>query len=326
MRFLILIGITTAVTTLLPAEELTQADRETLREKLEDLQNSADAKVAARFSIAVSAFREAASSNEAAFDLYMKCVEKLEFEDQFKRGQDFREWKRKESDRLKSQAFHNALRHQLRWLILTLQVASNKNPDVSFENQARKLVNGVFSDIENLEGQDRVLQEAVNGTVFARAYDLKDIQSDDWPMSPIDLEAIYDKVLLPPFRNKDKTDDLRSGWMTRINQEIAAQQEWVTKKEGQDEESRRIGTKEALLSPELKKFAAQKYPELLWKMELDIFKAGDERGAALNLFELLEKYPDHPNRNQWTEEFLGLLETETQVIKLEEVENADQSQ
>ena len=48
------------------AEALSDADRETLLENLEQLQESADSKVDAKFRVALAAYREAIGSDDAA--------------------------------------------------------------------------------------------------------------------------------------------------------------------------------------------------------------------------------------------------------------------
>ncbi|GAA5481675.1 hypothetical protein [Haloferula sargassicola] len=305
MRLRFLLPILLSLATGLSAQSLTQSDREALLDKLKKIQDAADAKVEARFSMAVAAFREGAGSEEAAMDLYLKCVEKVDFEDQYKKSQDFREWKRKESDHLKSMGFKRALRHQLRWLILTLQVASH-GPPTRFADQAGAAVDDVFSDLNLLKDEERTLRQGVTGTVFARAYEITDVQVDDWPMSPVDLEAVYDKVLLPPLRKPESTDGLRAMWMRRIQQEIDGRETWTRRKRGEDGPNR-VGMKDALRTPEMDKFIAETYPELLWKMEVDVYEAGDERGAALRMFQHLEKYVDHPKAEDWAGEFATLL-------------------
>lgn len=310
------------------ADTLTEADREILIEKLKKIENAADEKMDQRFRVAVSAYRAAMVSDEAAMDLYLKCVEKIQFEDEHKKGQDFREWKRKEEVKLGSPAFRRALRHQLRWLVLTLQVASKGNDITAFGADASKLVDELFDDIKRLGGQQAVLKEDVTGTVFAEAYSLNDVEPKNWPMSPVNLVELYNRVILPPLRKPEKTEQLRNAWMKRIRQEVATREDWSktdqsnreTKQEADkegskdgEEESHRIGTKEALRTPETEKFLSNTYPDLLWQMEIDVFQAGDQRGASLRMLQHLEKYTAHPKAPEWADQFHLLLDPEAGV-------------
>ena len=50
------------------------------------------------------------------------------------------------------------------------------------------------------------------------------------------------------------------------------------------------------------------YPEFLWAEEQDVYRAGDQRGAALRMFQHLEKYATHPKVVDWTKQFKDLLD------------------
>jgi len=162
----------------------------------------------------------------------------------------------------------------------------------------------------------------VANTVFAQAYNLTDVSPKDWPMSPVNLVELYEKVILPPLRKPEKTDQLRNAWMTRIRQEVATREDWAKtdkkdekeKDKGKgEEENHRIGTKEALRTPETEKFLSNVYPELLWQMEVDVFKAGDQRGASMRMLQHLEKYSAHPKAPEWAEQFHLLLDPDAAV-------------
>ncbi len=309
MRFLSITLLSILLAPGLSAEPLTQSDREALLTKLERLQDASDAKVAERFKVAVRAFRTAAASETAAIELYLKCIEKIEFDDEYRKSQEFREWKRKEADRLKSQGFKLALRHQLRWLILTLQAASPSAADTNFAGQAAQYVDDLFADLPQMEGQERTLQQSVMGTIFAQAYKLTDVKVENWPMTPANVGEVYDKIVMPPLRMPSRTDDLRAAWQRRIKLETEAQEQWTARRREERGEDRRIGTKEALRAPEFEKFLAETYPDLLWQMEVDLYKAGDQRGAALRMFQHLEKYLAHPKVTDWMTDISTLLNT-----------------
>ena len=113
------------------AEILTDADRETLLENLEKLRESANSKVDAKF----------------------------------------REWKRNEADKLADPGLRLALRQQLRWLVLTLQAASEKADRAKLAVEAQEIVDSISRDPAKLKNQEAVLNQAVTSSVFARAYE-----------------------------------------------------------------------------------------------------------------------------------------------------------
>jgi len=291
---------------LLHADPLTQADREALLERLQKIQEGADKRVDERFGSAISAFRSAMASDDAALEFYLKCIEKLQFDDKNRKGQDFREWKRKQEGQLQSASFKRALRHQLRWLSLTLQVAGSREAAVKFSGEASKAVDDVFADIVSLEGQHDLLRQPVLSTVFAQVYEISNIKVPEWPLSPIELGNIYGKVILPPLRKPEKTEELRAAWTHRIQQETLVVEHWGR---GGDAKPGKDGAR----SPEQEKFVTETYPEFLWMEEQDVFRAGDQRGAALKMFQHLEKYAMHPKVGDWTKQFKDLLDPKPAV-------------
>ena len=63
------------------AETLSSADREALLESLSKLRESAETKVDAKFRVALTAYRTAMSSDDAAIELYLNCMERVNFDE-----------------------------------------------------------------------------------------------------------------------------------------------------------------------------------------------------------------------------------------------------
>lgn len=296
------------------AEILADADREALLANLEKLKEGAESKMDARFRLAISAYRTAIASDDAAIELYLKCTEKVNFEDQQKKAIDFREWKRKEDERLSDPAMRLALRYQLRWLIITLQAASENADRTKLAGEAQSVVDSIFSDPEKLRGQERTLSMPVTGSVFARAYDINSVKVEKWPLSPVQLEQVYTDILLPPYQRPGSTAQLRAVWMKRIQQEGAKIEHMAVenpRNEGRngndDREEKRIGMASAMRPPEYEKFLQDTVPKLLWEMEVDLFRNGDQSGAAVRMLAHLEKHISHPSAREWGEQLRGLL-------------------
>jgi hypothetical protein len=288
------------------AEILSDADRETLLENLEKLRESADSKVDARFRLALAAFREAIGSDDAAIQLYLNCMEKVNFEDQQKKSADFREWKRKEAEKLSDPGLRLALRHQLRWLVLTLQAASEKADRAKLAGDAQEIVDSIFRDPEKLKNQENLLNQSVTSSVFARAYEINSAKVDKWPLSPVQLDQVYEQILLPPYRTPSRLSELRAAWVKRIQQEGAKMEHWSGNDKNPKEE-KRIGMASAMQSPAYEKFLADTQPKLQWEMEIDLFRNGDESGAAVRMLAHLEKYLAHPAARDWGKQFETLL-------------------
>ena len=292
------------------AQSLTDADREALLGNLEKLRESVLAKMDGRYRVALSAFRSAMTSDEQAIELYLNCYERVNFDDKEKKAQDFREWKRKEADRLADPAFRKALRVQLSWLILALQAAVEKPDMTKIRADAEETLDSVFRDPEKIRGQERMLAESVNNSVFARAYEINYLKNEKFPLSPVNLDEIYGQLLLPPLRNPANLAALRTTWLTRIQQDIAKHEYLETVQGGRGgQDQRRQGAPPAAggHSPEYEKFITDGVPKLQWEMEVDLYSSGDERGAAVRMLAFIEKNITHPSAREWGEQFKTLL-------------------
>lgn len=309
MRVPILIACSGLLSPAVHAENLSDADRETLLENLEKLETTSNSKVDARFRLAIIAYRNAINSDDAAIDLYLSCMEKVNFADLHKRPAEFRDWKRQEAEKLSDSGLRLAIRHQLRWLVLTLEAASSAPNRAKLTADAQEAVDSIFREADKLKDQQGVLSQAAISTVFAKAYDIDHVVVEKWPMSPIDLEGIYDQILLPPYRKQSTLTALRAGWMKRIQQEKIKNEEWSRKRpekvDGREE--RRVGMASNMQSPEQLAFREEGLPKLEWNMEVDMFRSGDQSGASVRMYTLLEKCVGHPSYKEWSNQFKKLL-------------------
>lgn len=299
MKFLISAILASTIMTASAGENLTDADREALLEKLEKIRSDADSKVDARFRAAVSAYRAAMGSGDAARELYVKCFEKLNFTAQGKREADFREWKRKEADKLKDPAFGRALQHQLRWLVLLIRASSENARDEEVREEARAAMEAAFADAAELKSQLGLLSQGAAGSVFAKAYEISGLKTKKVPASPVNSAEIFENLLMPPLRSAEKLETLRSAWQRRIQLE-QVKAAWAAPEKG-------TAFGSPAKSPEAEKFAKDVLPDLRWQMEKDLFSAGDERGAGLRMLEMIEANLADKSAVKWSEELRLLI-------------------
>ena len=302
MKTLIFSAAIAAALTPLHADELSAADREALLDRLEKIRETANSTADSRFRNAIVAYRAAMASNEAAIDFYLKCQEKVNYTDLKKDNSAFRDWKRKNSDKHGDADFRVALRQQLRWLVLTLEAASDNADLDALVPRAIECVDSIVSQAKDLQAYQEVLKSGVTGSVFAKAYDLDQVDVAEWPGSPVPIQAVYEQIVFPPLRTTGKTDALRSAWTKRITQELLLLDLWS----GKPGEKLKSGEH----SPRYEKFVLNDLPRMQWESELDIFKAGDERGAAKRMLAHIEKYIAHESAPKWAEEFVGLLQVD----------------
>jgi len=282
------------------AQKLTNSDREALIEKLETVRKEATSKVDARFRTAIAAYRGAMSSPNATMDLYLKCEELLNFDEMQKRHGDYREWKRKNEEKFGDSAFREALRMQLRWLVLTLEAASEDPDRDKLAAEASKVIESVVSGAGEFSKYRSILQQGVTSSVFARAYDISGIEVEEWPLSPLPIAAVYDQAILPPLRRTDRLSSLQAAWQKRIAQESSLIESWGAP----PGENAKAGER----SPDAEKFFTDTLPVLKWNAEMDLFTHGDERGAAVRMLELINRNMSHKEAPRWIEEFTAALQ------------------
>ncbi len=279
---------------------LSPADREALLEQLEKIREQADSKVDARFRSALSAFKGAMDSPNAALDLYLQCEERVNFDEMNKKNVDFREWKRQNDEKLSNTGFRLALQQQLRWLVLTLEAASEKPNRDNLAIEAGKIIDSIVAQAEELSAHRDIVQQGVTSSVFARAYDINGVKVESWPLSPVPVAAVYDQVMLPQLRRADRIESLKAAWAKRLVSESALLDAWS----GQPGEKQKPGVH----SPAYDKFVSETVPKLRWDAEVDLFKIGDEQAAAGRMLKHIEDNLAHESAPKWAEDFITLLQ------------------
>jgi len=292
------------------ADPLTQADREELRERLKAIQEGAQAHQEKRFASAADDFREALQNEDAAMALYLKCVEQADFIEQQKKGQDFRDWKRNNEDRLKNPAFRQALRFQLNWLVLSMRAAARPAEVAKLAPEAQEALRAIFANAKNLSGQRELLSRSVFESVFARTYKVSESKLKNWPSSPLQVAAIFDQIIMPPLRKPDSLPALSAAWDTRIQMEAARVEEFF----GGDDEPNGL-TRRETVSPEMATFREEVLPQLHWRKQVDLFQCGDQRAAALRMLTHINDNLTTPNAPSWIEEFQQLVNPEVKPIE-----------
>ncbi len=286
-----------------PAETITSAQREKLSKALDLLINKSKATLNSRQATAYKAYKEARGSNSAAYDLYLDCVEKVDFLDSGKKSSDFRDWKKVNKGRISDPAFRLALRHQLNWLVLTIEAARQEEADyATLTPKARSAISSIFEDAKRLEGYHSILRQDVLSSVFAKAYGFGSYKVKEWPTNPLNLVQVYDKVIFPPLRNSKKAATLRSAWMERISYQEQSLENWAPMPK-----SKTVGMKKDLKPPAYNKFLETEKPKLIWEMEMDVYKAGDEYGAATRMLTHLSRNISHNSAPEWAKTLTELI-------------------
>ncbi|MFC5051305.1 hypothetical protein ACFPK9_11870 [Rubritalea spongiae] len=307
------------------AETLSKADREALAEQLDYMINKGKEAMTQRQSAAYQAYRSAMNSDSDALDFYLKCYEKLNFTDKGKSYSDFRNWKsnEKNKERHSESGFRCALRHQLNWLTLTIEAAQLQQKEKPVSELAPKVkaaIDNIYADAETLDGFEDMLKQNVKGTVFAKVYGFGTYTIKDWPNTPLNISDVYEKIIFPSYRENKQADKLRSAWKQRIMYEELMLEHW-----SQERDTKRIGMKKDMQSPEYLKFIETEKPNLEWEMELDVFEAGDELGAAQRMLAHIKANVGHNNILKWVKQLHELVAPEGEELIISETNEASSS-
>lgn len=281
------------------AEELSAADREALIKRIAEIEQQSESYVNQKYRTAMTAFNTAATSENGAMELYLKCEEMLNFEQKQKKNSEFREWKKKNDEKFAETAFRKALQLQLQWLTLTLKASAEDADREKLSLEVATYLDKMMAQADSLAPYQSVLNQSVTSTVFAQAYNISGIEIENWALSPGQIPVIYDKIILPPLRRIDRIEALKAAWQKRISQEGELAEKWSDEKASGGLNAR---------SPAYEKFITESLPDLRWNAEVDIFKAGDQRGAASRMLKHIEANISHKSATQWVEQLAKLIQ------------------
>lgn len=287
--------------TLLPmfcqAEGLSPTEREELLKKIEVIEKQSESYVNQKYRTAMKAYTEAMTSENSALELYLKCEEMINFEQKQKKNSDFRDWKKKNDEKFSETAYRRALQLQLQWLSLSLKATSENVDRDKLSLEVATYVDKMLEQAEVLAPYQSILNQGVTSTVFAQAYNIGGIEIKKWPLSPGQISAVYEEIILPPLRRADRIEALKAAWQKRMVQEGELVDKWSSQKA-----SGGLNTH----SPAYDKFVTETLPNLRWNAEMDLFKAGDERGSADRMLKHIDTNMSHKSATQWLEQ-LGKL-------------------
>lgn len=275
---------------------LTDSDKQLLIEALNKVQESSEITTTQRYDTALSAFKSALNSDGDVHALYLKCYEKVNFDDQNRKSQEFRDWRRRHKEREDTAEFRLALRHQLRWLMVLVQAAKAPEDISSLTPSALSAVDAIFADADRLTKHYKMLESSVLGTVFARAYEVNNLEGDLLPPAPLDVGALYEKLVFPDLRSPERCQSLRSAWTKRIKLEGLKLELWSAE-----------GSLSGTAPPAYEKWVSGARYDLQWQMEVDCFKAGDEKLSAQRMLSQIQSNLTHKNAPKWIDEFIKMM-------------------
>lgn len=241
---------------------------------------------------AVRAFETAAASDKAAYEFYLQCHKELKFDAKDASFSDFRAWRERNEERIKSKSNLSALRLQLQYLVLTMKAAEGVDRE-TLVPELESFVANIVSHSKDLERSGMTtLEESVKTSIFAEAYKLnKSLEVSNWCFEPGNFGDVYAKTIFP-FMRSEHPESLADAWDRRIS--LSKDFVMITQEENQFE---------------LDKFQTERLPELNWQKASDLYQNYSSKQGAQSMLTLLRGNPSHTSLKNWLDQFRELLAT-----------------
>ncbi len=321
VAFLLLAGLAPIADLNAQQQDAAAVDIKQMIQALRTIREQQTAQIKTQKQNALQQVNAVANSAERALQFWEEAIRATQFDGMAKENAQFRAWKESEGEALKERLVANALHLHLTWLSLTLQRSAGvtvKDLLPSVINYTKELAvdqAAIEAIADNMKAQkeaaaiapsgarrpaqpqkkvsegeikkahDAILKHSLGSSPVVKWLSLSDVVAvPKWENNPNDFDGIYDKIILPELRAQ-KDPRAVDYWDLRIKREA-------------DVASR---TK---LQFEMDKFNAQRWPVLMWNRAQELALLGFKNRAASDMFNLIKKYPTHPDANDW----MGKLE------------------
>ncbi len=270
------------------AQDTPPVDTSAMLTSLQQLKEKHEASTKAQQDKLIEEFAAAGANNSTAIAFYEDAIRATQFEGQNRENAQFRDWKKREGDKLKNPDLQNAARLSLNYLALTLRRAAGDKiealipPLMAYADQ-------VDAGGDGLADQD-LMKRPVNDNIFVRWYGIGNMLAGvkDWELTPGKTDGIYSKTILPQFR-KTKDPRLLQYWDNKIQRE-AAQASRTT------------------LAFTADAFDQTRKPALLWSRSQDMLLLGQRNRAIGEMFALIKNNPTHPDSGAWISKLESILQ------------------
>jgi hypothetical protein len=273
------------------ADSLNGDERGSILLELNGIQDILDGKQLSLRTSAGQTFQAASASNDAAYEFYLKCHKILNFDPKGASYTEFRNWRDRQEDKVKTESNLSAMRVQLQYLVLSMKAAESAQLDAIIP-ELEQFVGNIAANSESLNM--RRMQEPVTKTIFAQAYDLdKSLTMENWSYSPGNYSEVYERTIFPFFR-ATATQELAAAWDRRIALESGL---FSRTHEGNVEA--------------LEKFQREGLPTLYWRKSMDLYVSVSQKQGAAALIQIVRANPEHPDIRNWVGSFAKLLKGTT---------------
>lgn len=280
--------LTCLVSTTLLAQDAPPVNPDAILKELKDMKNKQESTRKTQLTRTYQEINTASASGATALDLYLQIIRNTQFNGQNRENMEFRDWKKKKEENLKSKSFQECLRLHLVYLALTLQRASGVDVNTLLPGLIA-YVSEVQAEGAYLEDGMDLLKPPLSGSIFARWYGISDLLGGaaNWELSPSNVDSMWEKTILPAYREARNPHAI-DYWNQKIDNEANAAAQ----------------TKRTF---DAETFAQVRKPQLLWKRAEEFNRIGLKNRAASEMLAVIKAYPANHDAPAWTTELETLL-------------------
>jgi len=246
---------------------------------------------------AINLLRPGAAGGSAASGLYESAIEATQFQGLKDKVPAFIEWKKKNTELLRSREMQAALGMHLQYLVMSLERGSA--PDAApFAIPSMQYVGELVKAKALLQKQEKppkepkeLLDKSLNDSVFVRWLNLGPWlpAASSWELNPGNISGILDKNVRPVWREA-KDVRLLESWDFQMQAEAD-----------------RITT--GRLDHEADQFNTVTRPKLQFSRANDMAQLGMQNRAVAEIVGLVRTYPQHPDFASWVKKLREMLKS-----------------
>ncbi|MDX2082279.1 MAG: hypothetical protein SFU53_15955 [Terrimicrobiaceae bacterium] len=270
----------------LHAEDLPPLDPAAVLKELEAIEQKQEQTRESAKSTLSKTLQAAAQSGQAATSFYTDAVKEVDFAGRRDSVVAFNEWRKNNSDLLRSKDLQTAAILYLRYAALSVQRRDAEDP-LDFVEPSLNFVGELLTVDEQRGGwpgpAKDLLDKPLTDSVVARWVRLGEWLPDDksWERTPGNIAGILEKNVRSALR-ESRDPRLISAWDLQITTEAKR----IT--QGRSEH-------------QVQRFNTIARPRLLFDRAQDLKVVGQPNRAAVEILTLIRAHPDHPDFDNWTE-------------------------
>ncbi len=279
----------------LPAQTATKFDPEQVLKELALIEEKKALAVRAELESRVESLRKAMDGGYAATMVFERAYISTQYEGVTNANQRFYEWKRRNTGLLRSPQLQKAVQFHIRYLLLSLDYAQREDPSSDLSNESYAYANELAEVLSSKEFANApgpalaLLQQPVASGMFAKWLSISDWlpKSGEWEASAGNLDGILEKNVRTPWRKK-KDPRLTDTWDLQLAFHATRAQR---------------GNLDILA--DLNDTIG--VPRYLFGRARERAVLGERDRAVLEILQLAQKHPQHPDFPQWAAEVRNML-------------------